>query len=442
MDTTRILDLKRRGKRIPPGDLHFFVEEIAAKGVTDAQLGAFAMAVKYCGMDEAEQTELTLAMRDSGKVLVWPELDGPVLDKHSTGGVGDWVSLALAPLVAACGAYVPMISGRGLGHTGGTLDKLESIPGYKVNMDLERFRQTVAQEGLAMIGQGPELAPADGRLYAVRDVTSTVESVPLIVSSILSKKLAEGLDGLVLDVKTGNGAFMSQREASRLLAESLCSTAQRAGVPCSAFITDMNQPLGRSAGNSLELREALGFLSGIRGNARMEEVVFTLAGEMLQLGGLATGASEARALLEHALDSGLAAQRFAAVVAAQGGPGDLFENPAKYLPQAPVVGDLCARSAGWVCGIDTRAVGRVVLALGGGRLRVEDTIDHRVGISGLCGVGDRVERGQPICRIHARTEDAWRRAADGIDGALFVSEQAHEPLPAIYESIGGKKEQQ
>ena len=260
-----VIDLKRQSQELSAELIGQFVEVISSGVVTDAQLGGFTMAVRFNGMSPNERTAITLAMRDSGSVLKW-DLDGPVLDKHSTGGVGDGVSLMLAPMIAACGGFVPMISGRGLGHTGGTLDKLESIPGYRVQMPLEQLQKQVRETGMAMVGQGPELAPADGRMYAIRDVCSTVESIPLIVSSILAKKLAEGLDGLILDVKTGNGAFMLERERSRSLAEKLCTTAVHAGTPCSALITDMNQPLGWTAGNALEINEAIDFLTGIRHN--------------------------------------------------------------------------------------------------------------------------------------------------------------------------------
>mgnify|MGYP001811992145 CR=1 FL=1 len=265
----KLIDRIRSGQDLPSEAIEAFVAGVADGSVTDAQLGAFTMAVRFKGMNADERTSLTLAMRDSGSVLQWEGLDGPVLDKHSTGGVGDWVSLALAPIIAACGGYVPMISGRGLGHTGGTLDKLESIPGFNVRIELPKIRELVKRTGMAMVGQGPELAPADGRMYAVRDVTATVESIPLIVSSILAKKLAEGLDGLVLDVKTGNGAFMTGLEQSRELAGKLCATATRAGTPCNAFITDMNQPLGWNAGNSLELVEAIEYLDGSQRNPRV-----------------------------------------------------------------------------------------------------------------------------------------------------------------------------
>jgi thymidine phosphorylase len=332
-----IIGAKRDGLALSDLQIRTLVEGVSDHSLGDGQLGAFLMAVFLRGMNDAEQVALTLAMRDSGTVLSWQGLDGPVLDKHSTGGVGDLVSLVLAPLVAACGGYVPMISGRGLGHTGGTLDKLESIPGFEVNPPLETMRRIVAQAGFAMVGQGPDLAPADHRMYAVRDVTATVSSIPLIASSILSKKLAEGLDALVMDIKTGNGAFMTDPAQARRLAEDITRIASDAGLQASALLTDMDQPLASNAGNALEMREALDWLRGRPCNARLQAVTLALAGELLQLGGLADSPADAEQKLQQALDSGRAAERFARMVALQGGPADLLERPAEYLPAAPVV---------------------------------------------------------------------------------------------------------
>jgi thymidine phosphorylase len=435
----KLIDQKRRGLAIAREDINQLVHGIANGSVTDAQLGAFTMAVRFQGMDPSEQTSLTLAMRDSGSVLKWEGLDGPVLDKHSTGGVGDGVSLALAPMIAACGGYIPMISGRGLGHTGGTLDKLESIPGFNVQMNLDRFRDVVRRTGMAMVGQGPDLAPADGRMYAIRDVTATVESIPLIVSSILAKKLAEGLDGLVLDVKTGNGAFMSKRDKSRNLAQSLCATASRAGTKCSALITDMSQPLGWSAGNLLELNEAIDFLTGARRNPRLEEVTLGLATELLILGGLSANSREGRKHLMQALDSGSAAEKFARAVAEQGGPADLLQRRDKFLLPAPLIRPVQADKAGWISAIDTRELGMAVLRMGGGRLHVEDTIDPRVGLAELCSVGDYVERGQALCVIHADNEQDWQVGAERVINALRISPQECAALPAIYEYVTGEQ---
>jgi thymidine phosphorylase len=425
---------KRDGRELAEDAIREFVNGIAGGQVTDAQIGAFTMAVHFQGMSMAEQTAFTLAMRDAGRCLQWHDLDGPVLDKHSTGGVGDLVSLVLAPILAACGAYVPMITGRGLGHTGGTLDKLESIPGFNVNPSQQMFRQTVREAGLAITGQGHDLAPADGRIYAVRDVTATVDSIPLIVASILSKKLAEGLDGLVLDIKTGNGAFMCERNRARDLAANLIEVATMTGLPCRAVITDMNQPLARNAGNGLEMGEAIEFLKGENRHPRLEEVILSLGDELLLLGGLATEPNAGRGMMNKVLDTGQAAEHFARMVRMQGGPADLLDSPARYLPAAPVVRDLEAATDGYIEFMDTRAIGLSIVGLGGGRRRVEDIIDHRVGLSGFCLVGGSVNRGDPLVTIHAADETAWRAAAEKLFHAIVIGRKT-DALPAIYERL-------
>ncbi|HSM69106.1 MAG TPA: thymidine phosphorylase [Xanthomonadales bacterium] len=431
----KLLDKKRRGQVLDAAEIRHFIQGVASGEVTDAQVGAFTMAVRYRGMETSEQTALTLAMRDTGRVLEWEGLDGPVLDKHSTGGVGDWVSLALAPAIAAAGGFVPMISGRGLGHTGGTLDKLESIPGFSVRMDLDALHKLVRRNGLAMIGQGPDLAAADARLYAVRDVTATVESAPLIVSSILAKKLAECLDGLVLDVKTGNGASLPDRDQALDLARNLCATANRAGTPCRALLTDMDQPLGWAAGNGLEVREAIDFVSGRKRNPRLLEVMLGLGAELLVLGDLASDREAALEKLNRLLDSGAVAERFAIMVAGQGGPADLLEHPGRYLPDAPVVRPVSASQGGWITRMDTRALGMTVVRLGGGRLSVSDTIDPAVGLSGLPDVGDRFEPGQPLCQVHAGSEADWAAAAERVTTAIELGSEACAPGPVIHEWI-------
>jgi len=425
---------KRDGGELAEDAIRDFVDGITCGQVNDAQIGAFAMAVYLKGMSKAEQLALTLAMRDSGHCLQWPGLDGPVLDKHSTGGVGDLVSLVLAPMLAACGAYIPMISGRGLGHTGGTLDKLESIPGFNVNPTQQLFDRTVRETGLAMTGQGSDLAPADGRFYAVRDVTATVESIPLIVASILSKKLAEGLDGLVLDIKTGNGAFMRERNLARDLAAELIEVASLAGVPCRALITDMNQPLARNAGNALEVFEAIEFLKNGNRQPRLEDVTLSLGVEMLLLGGLAQKPKAARQMLIEVLDSGLAAEHFARMVSMQGGPSDLLDQPARYLPAAPVIRSLAAPRNGCIESMDTRAIGLCLVGMGGGRRIVEDIIDHRVGLSEFCLVGDTVNSGDPLVTIHAADETAWQAAAEELIDAIVIGREM-DALPAVYEQL-------
>jgi len=429
-----LIRAKRDGQELAVDAIRGFVDGITGGQVSDAQIGAFAMAVHFQNMNMVEQSALTLAMRDSGRCFYWPDLDGPVLDKHSTGGVGDLVSLILAPMLAACGAYIPMISGRGLGHTGGTLDKLESIPGFNVNPSQDTFNQTVRKAGLAIIGQGSDLAPADGRIYAVRDVTATVDSIPLIVASILSKKLAEGLDGLVLDIKTGNGAFMSERNRARDLAANLIEVAASADLPCRALLTDMNQPLARTTGNALEVGEAIEFLKGGYRRPRLEDVTLSLGCQMLLQGGLAEEPKAAMLMLNRVLETGLAAEHFARMVTMQGGPTNLLEQPARYLQTAPVIRALAAPGDGCIEFMDTRAIGQCVVGLGGGRGRVEDIIDHRVGLAEFCLVGDTVNRGDPLVTIHAADENAWQAAAEKLVAAMVIGRQV-DALPAVYEQF-------
>src|SRR5215213_3336812 len=349
-----LIRIKRDGGELAEDQIRALVTGIADGSVSDAQVGALAMAVVLRGMTPAERIALTGAMRDSGDVLDWADagLPGPALDKHSTGGVGDKVSLLLAPIVAACGGAVPMISGRGLGHTGGTLDKLDSIPGYDSTPDLDRFRQAVARAGCAIVGQTARLAPADRRLYAIRDATGTVESLPLIVASILSKKLAAGLDALVMDVKVGSGAFMPTRAEADELARAIVEVAQGNGLPTSALITDMNQILGRTAGNAVEVRESIDHLTGAASDPRLREATVALSAELLRLGGVEPDEPSARAAAERALDGGAAAERFAAMVAELGGPADLLDAPDRHLPSAPVTVEARPAEPGSVGSID------------------------------------------------------------------------------------------
>lgn len=426
-----IIRAKRDGIQLSEAQVEALVEGVRDRSVSDVQLGAFLMAAYLQGLTVAEQACLTLAMRDSGSVLQWPDLPGPVLDKHSTGGVGDLVSLVLAPLLAACGAFVPMISGRGLGHTGGTLDKLESIPGFNVNPGLEKFQAIVRSSGFALVGQGPDLAPVDRRMYAARDVTATVSSTPLIVASILSKKLAEGLDGLVMDVKIGNGAVLAAAPEARALGKALVATAEAAGLPCTAVFTDMNQPLASSAGNALEVHEAIHFLTGEPANSRLTEVVLSLAVELLAIGGLETDPQAARNLLQRQLASGAAAERFARVVVAQGGPPDLLERPSRYLAKAPCVLELKSPETGWVQAMNTRRIGRLVQVLGGGRRRETDNIDPSVGLSRLCRVGQQVSAGEPLAVIHAPNKEAAQRAARELLEVIKLGGHAIDPKPAV-----------
>lgn len=433
-----IIRKKRDGLALTKQEIQFFAQGIADHSISEGQIAAFGMAVYFNGMSREEAADLTLAMRDTGDVLSWDaeNFDGPIIDKHSTGGVGDGVSLMLGPLLAACGGYVPMISGRGLGHTGGTLDKLDSIPGYQSTPDTDRFRKTVRDCGVAIIGQTGKLAPADQRFYATRDITATVESIPLITASILSKKLAAGLDYLVMDVKTGSGAFMPTHDDSRALAQSIADVATAAGVRTTAFLTDMNQPLGSSAGNAIEVREAIDFLTGKAQNLRLKEVVFTLCAELLQLGKLAPDPSSATAMLDKVLDSGQAAESFGKMVHLLGGPSDLIEKPDDHLQSAPIIKPVFAEEIGYVSSMDTRQLGMAVVQMGGGRSRAEDAIDPAVGLSEFIVLGEKTD--QALAVVHARTETDWETAAATVRAAMTVSDSPPEPQAVIHETLTAK----
>ncbi|MCU0830920.1 MAG: thymidine phosphorylase [Rhizobiaceae bacterium] len=428
---------KRDGGALSGGDIRRFVQGITDKSVSEGQVSAFAMAVFFRGLAREETVALTLAMRDSGTVLAWPELDRPVTDKHSTGGVGDNVSLMLAPIVAACGAAVPMISGRGLGHTGGTLDKMDSIPGYATQPDEATFRRVTKDVGCAIIGQTGDLAPADKRFYAIRDVTGTVESIPLITASILSKKLAAGLQSLVLDVKSGNGAFMPTHDESRALAQNLVAVANGAGLPTTALLTGMSEPLASAAGNAVEVMNAVEFLTGARRDGRLEEVTLALAAEMLVSAGLHPDVTGARVAGLAALQSGRAAEVFALMVHALGGPADFVEKPATYLRAAPIIRDVPAPADGFVAGWQAREVGVTVLDLGGGRRRAEDAIDHSVGFDRIMPVGTPVSKGDPVARVHAASVEAAQAAARALLAALTIAEEPVNPPSAVIERIAG-----
>ncbi|MDQ3510122.1 MAG: thymidine phosphorylase [Pseudomonadota bacterium] len=427
---------KRDGHELDARELSAFVNGIGDGKVADAQIGAFAMAVCLQGMTAAEGAALTLAMRDTGEVLTWPGLPGPTVDKHSTGGVGDTTSLIIAPLVAACGGYVPMLSGRGLGHSGGTLDKLEAIPGYATSPPSELLQHVVRTCGLAIVGAGRSLAPADRRMYAVRDVTATVESIPLITASILSKKLAAGLGALVLDVKIGSGAFMADPLRARALAESMLAVAHSCGLPTRVLLTDMDQPLADAAGNALEVHAALRVLRGQDRDSRLRELSLALAAHLLTTAGLADSLEQARERLEHALASGQAAERFARMVAALGGPADLLEHPTRHLASAPLVKPLFVPTAGVLQHIDTRALGMVVVALGGGRSRPDDSIDHRVGLSDIAPVGADLDPHRPLLTIHARDVAQWQQAATAVLAACRTGDSAPAARPLIADTLG------
>ena len=435
--TQEIIRKKRDKGVLSAEEIQFFVRGITDGSVSEGQIAALGMAVFFNDMNMDERVAFTLAMRDSGQVLDWRALNlpGPVVDKHSTGGVGDVVSLLLGPMIAACGGYVPMISGRGLGHTGGTLDKFDAIPGYSTVPDNELFRKVVQDVGVAIIGQTAQLAPADKRFYSIRDVTATVESVAMITGSILSKKLSAGLDALVMDVKVGSGAFMPTYDKSVELAESIVAVGNGAGMQTSAILTDMNESLAPYAGNALEVRGAMDYLTGRARPARLHEVTLALCAEMLVLGGLAATEEEARAKLVAVLDSGEAAERFARMVSALGGPADLLEHPDQHLEQAPFVVPAPALAAGYAYVRDCRAIGLAVVALGGGRRRPTDEIDFAVGLTELVELGAQVAEGQPLAMVHARTEAAAQQAVREIQAAYEISPVALAANPVIYRTI-------
>jgi thymidine phosphorylase len=433
-----IIRRKRDGAALSSAEIDAFVQGIAANDVSEGQIAAFAMAVYLNGMNSAECVALTLAMRDSGRVLDWTSLNlpGPVVDKHSTGGVGDVVSLMLGPMVAACGGFVPMISGRGLGHTGGTLDKFDAIPGYRTTVSIEKFQSVVRDVGVAIIGQTGDLAPADKRMYATRDVTATVESIPLITASILSKKLSAGLDALAMDVKTGSGAFMPTHGKSIELARNIVRVGNDAGVKTAALITDMNQPLAPCAGNAIEVRCAIDYLTGKSRPARLHEVTLALSAELLCLAGLAPNETSARANLEAALAGGRAAEVFGRMVAALGGPADLLERPDQHLASANNTGTVVALRDGFVTAIDTRAVGMAVVALGGGRRRAADAIDFAVGLSDFAELGAKVVAGDVLARIHAHSQAAIEEAGLAVRAAFTIGDTMLPALPVVSERIG------
>ncbi|MEM9642340.1 MAG: thymidine phosphorylase [Pseudomonadota bacterium] len=421
MIAAELIAKKRDGKRLTTPELEFMVMGITNESLSEGQVAALAMAVYFNGMHTDERVAFTRAMRDSGTVLKW-DLPGPVLDKHSTGGVGDNTSLMLAPALAACGAYVPMISGRGLGHTGGTLDKFDSIPGYRTQPDIETLRKVTAEVGCAIIGQTPDVAPADKRLYAVRDVTATVESVDLITASILSKKLAAGLQALVLDVKTGSGAFMSKISEAEELARALVDVANGAGCRSTALITDMNEPLASVAGNALEVANAIEFLKGDEIDGRLWDVTVALGGEVLASADLVKDADAGSARITEVLQSGKAAEVFGRMVHALGGPPDILEDFRTHLPRSKLVEELYPETEGFVTAIDTRAVGMTVVELGGGRKMTTDPINPAVGLDWLAGLGRHVDSETPIARIHGASPADIGRARQRLLAAYKIGE--------------------
>jgi len=436
---TDVIRKKRDGGELKEDEIAMLVGGLTDGSVPDEQVSALAMAIFLNAMTFDETARLTRDMAASGRVLDWDALgaNGPVIDKHSTGGIGDKVSFLLAPIAAACGCIVPMISGRGLGHTGGTLDKAESIPGYSATPDLDSFIEVVRSVGCAIIGQTAELAPADRRFYAIRDITGTVESIPLITASILSKKIAAGNRALVMDVKVGSGAFMATIEDARALTESILGTGRAAGLETGALITDMNQPLGTNVGNALEMQEVAAYFAGTAREPRLDEVVLALAAEMLVLAGLAKSDEEAHTQAAAALDSGRAAEVFARMVAALGGPSDFLDKAERYLPAAPVIKPVLPEQSGRLAAVDGRAIGNIVIELGGGRRRSDDRLDLSVGFSEFAPLGAEVGAERPIALVHAADEAAAAGAISAVRAACRIAAEPPELPPVIHARMKG-----
>ena len=434
---TDVIRKKRDGGTLSDDDIQFFVDGLADSSLPAEQVSALAMAVFLNSMTFEEAGKLTLAMAASGTMLDWSKEDlaGPVVDKHSTGGVGDKVSFLLAPIVAACGCFVPMISGRGLGHTGGTTDKAESIPGYDATPDFDTFRNTVKRVGCAIIGQTGDLAPADRRFYAIRDVTGTVESVPLITASILSKKIAAGLGYLVMDVKVGSGAFMESQSRAEELANSIIGTAAIAGLQTHALITDMNEALGTTAGNALEIAESVAYLRNEHRDARLDDVTLSLCAEMLVVSGIEEDRDKARARCDEAISSGRAAEVFGRMVAALGGPADFVERSETYLQHAPVVRPVHAQ--GIVAAVDTRAIGNAIIELGGGRRQVGGKLNLSVGFGAIAPIGTRLDGDTPLAVVHAASDSDADKAEQNLLAAYGLADSAPAEQPVIREILTG-----
>lgn len=430
-----VIRRKRDGEILEQADLKQFVDGTVSGAVSQAQIGAFTMAVYLNGMSRQERIDYTLAMRDSGRVIDWATvgLGGPaIIDKHSSGGVGDEkVSLIVAPLVAACGIHMPMISARGLGHTGGEIDLLEAIPGYNTVPTTDVFMNTVKDTGCAIIAPTPDLAPADKPIFYARDVCATVESIPLITGSIMSKKLAAGINGLVMTVPFGSGAFMKTEARAAELAESLLDVASGAGVPMTALISDLTQILGDNVGSGLQILEIIRFLTGEYREPRLLETVLALASDILVMGGLATNLETAREIAGQRLDDGSATDRFASMVVALGGPADLVDLPGRYIEDAPVIRPVYLQKTGFVSQMDCYAIGIALLAIGAGRTRPQDEIDHTVGASSFASIGSPIDATHPFCILHAPSKETWQRCAAAIEAAVECSELAMEPFPVI-----------
>ncbi len=428
-----IIRKKRDGEPLEPAEIAWMVRGIATREVLDYQWSALLMAIYWRGMSPAETVALTEATLHSGTVVDLARIAGPKIDKHSTGGVGDKTSLILAPIAAAAGVLVPMVSGRGLGHTGGTLDKLESIPGFRVDLDLDQYARVLEQCGLVLVGQTAEIAPADKKLYALRDATSTVESIPLIAASIMSKKLAEGIDGLVLDVKTGDGAFMNTLERSQELARTMCEIGARMGKRMTALVTRMDEPLGRAVGNALEVIECAACLKG-EGSADLMTLSIELAAEMVLMAGLEPSIETARAVCQRTLDDGAALERFRRVIAAQGGDPRVVDDPG-LLPRARHQTPLLAPRSGYVVRARAKPIGHATMLLGAGRSRMDDGVDHSVGVMLHKKVGDHVAAGEPLCTLHHDGESRLDEARVLIQEAFEIADHAVEPAPLMVERI-------
>jgi len=433
MTPYEIIYKKRNGGRLSSDEIVWFITQYTAGRIPDYQAAALLMAIFLKGMDFEETTALAMAMMNSGRIFDLSDIPGIKIDKHSTGGVGDKVSIILAPLVAAAGVPVPMVSGRGLGHTGGTLDKLESIPGFRTDLSYDEFRRILARVGLAMMGQTADMAPADRKLYALRDVTATVDSIPLIAASIMSKKLAEGSDGLVLDVKTGSGAFMRNLDDSRKLAETMVAIGLGLGKRMRAVITDMNQPLGRAVGNALEIEECIECLKG-GGPEDLMEVTYRLGAEMLVMGERARDLASGERILREIISSGQALKKFREMVSAQGGNPKVADEPKRILPQAGKKIDLLADREGYIGGMDTREIGMAGVELGCGRMRLEDAVDPAVGFIFHVRIGDRVSAGQPMLEILTNDREKGERAGRRLSAAITIGQDPVPPPPLIIET--------
>lgn len=430
-----IIRKKRNKENLTKEEINFFINGVTSGEIMDAQTAALTMAIFLNKLTNEEKTNLTLAMRDSGDVLSWKDINGPIVDKHSSGGVGDKVSLMLAPMIAACGGFVPMISGRGLGHTGGTLDKFDSIPGYQTMPSNELFRKTVKEVGCAIIGQTGNLAPADKKIYAIRDICGTVESIDLITASILSKKLAAGLDCLVMDLKCGNGAFMDNLKDAQDLARSIVNVANQAGTKTNAVLTDMNQVLGKNVGNALEVLEAVDYLKGNNKDSRLHQVTMELCAELLVSAKLSENTQQAKEKLEHSLSSGKALEIFAKMVTTLGGPADFTEKPENYLPKAKIIKPLYADKTGYVSSMETRNIGLSIIGLKGGRIRSDQQLDYATGYTEFCQIGDFIDTQKPLCIIHAQSMEDYEKTAEELKSYIKISDSKPNISSPIIEKI-------